>query len=191
MTRRIGFLLAALPPVLAACATHGTEDTSRYAPLPAQPEAAYDLPLGGPETISIAIMDCGETCSTVNVMLDPDNYWQRTSEDGAYSGIAPDGLYASVVAAFEAQGFDDAEGVLDITKDNPDACPQYLERGRIWFIYLGRGETGQRINYNAACTGSIDARRAQKVTVALAALPDLTHIFEGDVTVEDAMGDEE
>lgn len=191
MTRRTGLLLAALAPALAACATHGTEDTSRYAPLPAQPEAAYNLPLGGPETISIAVMDCGEACSTVNVMLDPDNYWQRTSEDGAYSGIAPDGLYASVVAAFEAQGFDDAEGVLDITKDNPDACPQYLERGRMWFIYLGRGETGQRINYDAACTGSLDARRAEKVTEALADLPDLTHIFEGTVTVEDAMGEEE
>ena len=185
-------VLLAASGALAACASHGGQEDSRYAPLPAMPDAAYELPTGGPDTISLAIMDCSEAaCPVVNVMLDPDNYWQRTAEDGAYSGIAPGNLYASVKAAFEEQGFDDADSQLDITKTNPDACPQYLGRGRVYFIYLGRGETGQRIDYDTACAGSLDARRAKNATDALAEMPDLTHIFEGTVTLEDAMGDEE
>lgn len=184
-------LLAGLVPALAACAATSAGERGRYTPVPPIPVKAYELPSGGPQTISIAVMDCSEGCPVVSVMLDPDNYWQRTSEDSAYSGIAPDGLYASVEAAFLAQGFDDAEGVLEIVKDNSTACPQYLERGQVWFIHLGRGETGQWINYDSACVGSIDAMRAQKVTKALAEMSDLTHIFEGTVTLEDAMGDEE
>ena len=136
-------------------------------------------------------MDCDTACPVVDVMLDPDNYWQRTSDAGAYSGIGPDGLYASVAAAFEAEGFDDADGRLDITRGNPDACPQYLARGRVYFIHIGHGATGQRIDFDTACMGSADARRAKNATDALANLPALTQIFEGAVTLEDAMEDEE
>jgi hypothetical protein len=189
-------LLSAAACVLAACASHRGDEPGRYTALPAQPDTAYDLPVGGPDSISIAIMDCRTAgCPVVNVLLDPDNYWQRTAEDGAYSGIAPGNLYASVKAAFEEQGFNDTGSVLDITKGNPVACPQYLGRGRIYYIHLGRGdaggETGQRIDYDAGCSGSLDARRAQFVTEALAEMTDLTHIFEGAVTLEDDMGDEE
>ena len=191
MKRSSPVLAAALVPALTACMAGQAAGTSRYAPLPAAPADAYDLPLGGPQTISLSVMDCGETCQTVNVMLDPDNYWQRSSMDSDYSGIAPGDLYDAVAAAFRAQGFDDADSVLDIVKENATACPQYLERGRVWFIHLSHGETGQRITYDTACAGSIDAVRARKVTEALADLPDLTHIFEGTVTLEDAMGDEE
>jgi len=179
--------------LLAACASRGTDEASRYAPLPMQPDAAYDLPTGGPESISIAVMDCKMPgCPIVNVLLDPDNYWQRTSNDGAYSGIAPGDLYASVKSAFEDQGFDDVASVLDITKDNPAACPQYLQRGLVYYIHLGRGgKPGQRINYDTGCSGSLDARRAEFVTEALAEMTDLTHIIDGAVTLEDDMGDEE
>lgn len=93
--------------------------------------------------------------------------------------------------AFLAQGFDDTDSVLSVTRENPDTCPQYLERGRVYFMHIGRGETGQRIDYDTACTGSLDARRAENLTAALAKLPDLTHISEGAVTLEDDMGDEE
>jgi len=93
--------------------------------------------------------------------------------------------------AFLAQGFDDTDSVLSVTRENPDTCPQYLERGRVYFMHIGRGETGQRLDYDTACTGSLDARRAENLTAALAKLPDLTHIFEGAVTLEDDMGDEE
>jgi hypothetical protein len=178
--------------VLAACTSRGTDEAGRYAPLPAQPDAAYELPTGGPHSISISVMNCeAGGCPVVNVLLDPDNYWQRTAEDGAYSGIAPGDLYASVKAAFEDQGFDDTSSVLDITKDNPALCPQYLRRGRVYYIHLGRGETGQRIDYDTGCSGSLDARRIEFVTEALAEMSDLTHIFEGAVTREDDMGDEE
>ena len=185
-------LLAAIG-TLAACASRGADDASRYAPLPALPDAPYELPIGGPDSISLAIMDCKMAgCPVVNVLLDPDNYWQRTSEDGAYSGIAPGDLYASVKTAFEEQGFDDVGSVLDITKDNPAACPQYLQRGLVYFIHIGRGEqAGQRINYDTGCSGSLDARRAEFVTEALAEMSDLTHIIDGAVTLEDDMGDEE
>ena len=192
MTRAKALLAIGLGFGLAACASHSADMPSRYAPQPAVPEAAYELPTGGPGTISISIMDCSTgACPVVNVMLDPDNYWQRTAEDGAYSGIAPGNLYEDVAEAFEAQGFDDADSVLDITKDNPDACPQYIGRGNVYFIHISRGETGQRINYDTACTGSLDERRAKNVTQALAEMTDLTHIFEGAVTLEDNMGDEE
>jgi hypothetical protein len=93
--------------------------------------------------------------------------------------------------ALLAQGFDDTDSVLSVTRENPDTCPQYLERGRVYFMHTGRGETGQRIDYDTACTGSLDARRAENLTAALAKLPDLTHIFGGAVTLEDDMGDEE
>jgi len=178
--------------VLAACASRNADEADRYAPLPARPDAAYELPTGGPHSISISIMDCQTAgCPVVNVLLDPDNYWQRSAEDGAYSGIAPGDLYAAVKTAFEDQGFDDTDSVLDITKDIPALCPQYLQRGRVYYIHLGRGDTGQRINYDTGCSGSLDARRAEFVTEALAEMSDLTHIFEGAVTVEDDMGDEE
>ena len=185
-------LLAAFG-ALAACTSRGTDDSSLYAPLPALPDAPYKLPTGGPDSISIAIMDCKMPgCPIVNVLLDPDNYWQRTSNDGAYSGIAPGDLYASMQAAFEDQGFDDVASVLDITKDNPAACPQYLQRGLVYYIYLGRdGKPGQRITYDTGCSGSLDARRAEFVTEALAEMTDLTHIIDGAVTLEDDMGDEE
>ena len=177
---------------LAACASRSADEAGRYASLPAQPAAAYELPTGGPHSISIAIMDCeAGGCPVVNVLLDPDNYWQRTAEDGAYSGIAPGDLYASVKAAFEDQGFDDTDSVLDITKDNPALCPQYLKRGQVYYIHLGRGETGQRIDYDTGCSGSLDARRVKFVTEALAEMTDLTYIFDGAVTLEDDMGDEE
>ena len=183
--------LGGLTFLLAACATGTVDEASRYMPPAAPPAEAYELPLGGPETISITFMDCSDACPAVNVMLDPDDYWQHTSADGAYSGIAPEGLYASVLAVFEAQGFDDTDSVLDITKANPDACPRYIGRGRVYFVHLGRGDTGQRITYDTACSGSLDARRMENVTEALAELTDLTHIFEGAVILEDAMGDEE
>ncbi|WP_321490941.1 hypothetical protein [uncultured Hyphomonas sp.] len=185
-------ILFAAVGALAACTSRGTDEAGRQAPLPAQPDTAYELPTGGPHSISISVMDCeAGGCPVVNVLLDPDNYWQRTAEDGAYSGIAPGNLYASVKAAFEDQGFDDTDSVLDITKDNPALCPQYLRRGRVYYIHLGRGETGQRIDYDTGCSGSLDARRAEFVTEALAEMPDLTHLFEGAVTLEDDMGDEE
>ena len=114
-----------------------------------------------------------------------------TADSSATSGTAPDGLYAAMTEAFLAQGFDDTDSVLSVTRENPDTCPQYLERGRVYFMHIGRGETGQRIDYDTACTGSLDARRAENLTAALAKLPDLTHIFEGAVTLEDDMGDEE
>lgn len=190
MIRSTSLLVAGL--TLAACASHKAEEPSRYAPLAARPDTTYELPTGAPESISIAIMDCPETgCRIVNVLLDPDNYWQRTAEDGTYSGIAPGDLYASVKAAFEEQDFDDTDSVLDITKTNPVACPQYLGRGRVYYIHIGRGETGQRIDYDTGCSGSLDAHRAKSVTEALAEMTDLTHIFEGAVTLEDDMGDEE
>lgn len=191
MRHAISIALIGLGPLLSGCIAHGAEEAGRYRPLTAGSDMAYQLPTGGPDTISIAIIDCAETCLPVAVMIDPDDYWQRTSEHGAYSGIAPEGLYAAVKTSFEAQGFDDMDSVLDITKDNPVACPQYLERGRIWLVRLGRGASSQRINYDSACVGSLDARRAQKATDALADLSDLTHILDGTVTVEDAMDDEE
>jgi hypothetical protein len=183
------FLMAGLG--LAACATQGAEAPGRYAASPARPTLTHRLPLGGPHTISLSITDCAETCPVVNVMIDPDNYWQRTADGRATSGTAAGGLYASITDAFLAQGFDDTDSVLSVTKDNPDTCPQYLERGRVYFMHIGRGETGQRIDYDTACNGSLDARRAENLTAALAELPDLTHIFEGAVTPEDDMGDEE
>lgn len=176
---------------LAACATQSSEAPDRYTAPPTRLNLSHRLPLGGPDTISLSITDCAEDCPVVNVMIDPDNYWQRTSDGGATSGTAPDGLHASITEAFLAQGFDDTDSVLSVTKDNPDTCPQYLERGRVYFFHVGRGETGQRIDYDTACNSSLDARRAENLTVALAELPDLTHIFEGAVTLEDDMGDEE
>lgn len=178
---------------LSACAGRNGDISGRYLPLPAQPDAVYELPTGGPDSISISVTDCeAGTCSAVNVLLDPDNYWQRTAEDGAYSGIAPGDLYASVKTAFEDQGFNDTGSMLDITKDNPALCPQYLQRGRVYHMHLGRGDyPGQRIDFDTGCSGSLDARRAEFVIKALAELSDLTHIFEGTVTLEDDMGDEE
>ncbi len=190
MIRIMGLLAAGV--ALTACASRSADGPGRDAHLPAQPAKAYELPIGGPHSISIAIMDCqAGGCPVVNVLLDPDNYWQRSADDGAYSGIAPDGLYASVIAAFEDQGFDDTDSVLDITKDNPALCPQYLQRGRVYYMHIGRGETGQRIDYDTGCSGSLDARRAKFVTEALAEMTDLTHIFDGAVILEDDMGDEE
>ena len=193
MMRRAALLATMLSiGLVTACASARTEDDrpfTRFPPASLEPDS---LPLGGPHTISISVMYCTQNCPIVNVMLDPDNYWQRTSEDGAYSGTGPDGLYSAVSNAFLAQGFDDASGILHVTKDNTIACPQYLERGRIYKIRLGRGAgIGQLINYDSACYGSLDAVRAKNATDALAGLTDLTHIFDGTVTVEDAMGDEE
>jgi hypothetical protein len=185
------FLLAGLGVGLAACATQGAQAPDRYAAPTARPNLSHRLPLGGPHTISLSITDCAEDCPVVNVMIDPDNYWQRTADSGATSGTAPDGLYAAITEAFLAQGFNETDSELTITKDNPDTCPQYLERGHVYFMHIGRGETGQRIDYDTACNGSLDARRAENLTAALAELSDLTHIFEGAVTLEDTMGDEE
>ena len=178
---RAALLCTGLIPALAGCVSVLPGAPSRYTPPPGS--AAYELPLGGDDTISLSKTDCVDGCPVVSVLLDPDDYWQRSAPDSAYSGIGREGFYDSVAMIFEAEGFYDREHPVDILKDNPDTCPQYLEPGEVYFINLARAGIGHRINYDSACTGSAEALRAQNATEALAGLPDLTHIFEGTVTL--------
>ncbi|MCA8901176.1 MAG: hypothetical protein KDA53_07980 [Hyphomonas sp.] len=203
MTRRLtaAALLPGLLLALAACETAGLGpsapreaaditiiDTS--APLPAGlPD--YDLPLGGPDTISLSVVPCADGCPVTNVLIDPDNYWQRTAVDGVTSGDGTDGLYDRIAAAFEAQGFYLFEGTLDIEGGNAATCPDYYEAGQIFYISLSREGASRRINFDAACGGSASADGAADAINTLVQMRDFMDIVSGPQASDELMGGEE
>ena len=151
------------------------------APAPAVATSGYQLPVGGPNTISLSVTSCAEGCPVVNVLLDPDNYWQRTADDGVISGQGRDGLYNEVSDAFQAQGFYAFQGTLDIMKGDERTCPDYYDAGQIFFINLARNSASRRINFDSACGGSASADGAADAINKLVSLRDFMDIVSGTV----------
>ncbi|MEZ5947134.1 MAG: hypothetical protein R3C13_14350 [Hyphomonas sp.] len=209
-------LTAAALPLLALALSACETDLGQYNPLatrapaepavtaPAEPAAPaeepdvlpseaidYDMPVGGPNTISLSVTSCLDGCPVVNVLLDPDNYWQRTAEDGVISGQGRDGLYDDVGNTFQSQGFYAFQGTLDILEGNPSTCPDYYDAGQIFFINLARNSASRRINFDSACGGSASADGAADAINTLVSMRDFMDIVSGTVPEEDTMGDEE
>ncbi|MEZ5997976.1 MAG: hypothetical protein R3B98_04720 [Hyphomonas sp.] len=206
-------LTAAALPVLALALSACETDLGQYNPLasraPAEPAVTtpaatteepavlpsasidYDMPVGGPDTISLSVTACLDGCPVVNVLLDPDNYWQRTAEEGVISGQGRDGLYNEVSAAFQSQGFYAFQGTLDILKGNDLTCPDYYDASQVFFINLARNDTSRRINFDAACGGSASADGAADAINTLVTMRDFMDIVSGTLPEESAMGDEE
>jgi len=166
-------------PTVAEPAAPAVSDVPAAAPAPSA--TGYQLPMGGPNTISMSVTSCAEGCPVVNVLLDPDNYWQRTADDGVISGQGRDGLYNEVANAFQAQGFYAFQGTLDIMKGDERTCPDYYDAGQIFFINLARNSASRRINFDSACGGSASADGAADAINKLVSLRDFMDIVSGTV----------
>lgn len=146
--------------------------------------SGYELPLGGENTFSLSVTGCLDGCPVVNVMLDPDNYWQRTIQNEVTSAEARKGLYDDVTNVFLAQGFYAFKGTLDIMPGNDATCPVYEPGGQIFFISLARNNAQRRVNFDTGCQGTASADAAADAINGIVEIRDYMDIVSGNTPGE-------
>lgn len=152
---------------------------------PAEPAAtSYVIPAGGPNTFSLSVSSCLDGCEVVNVMVDPDNYWQRTSADAVISGQGRDGLYDDVTNAFQAQGFYAFQGKLDITPGSEKTCPDHEAGGQAFFMSMSRNSGNRVVTYDSGCAGSASADAAADAINTVITISDYMAIVDGNVVAD-------
>lgn len=162
-----------------------TEQTDTAANTPAAPvPARYELPLGGENTFSLAVTGCLDGCPVVNVMLDPDNYWQRTIQNDVTSAASRKGLYDEVTNVFLSQGFYAFKGTLDIVPGNDATCPTHEAGGQIFFVSLARNGSQRRINFDTGCQGTASADAAADAINGIVGIRDYMDIVSGNTPGE-------
>lgn len=139
----------------------------------------YDMPIGGANTISLSVSSCISGCPVVNVLLDPDNYWQRTAPEGVTSGQGREGLYNEVSNIFQAEGFYTFRGKLDIIEGNQSTCSDYQAGGQAFFISLSRNNARRRINFDTGCEGSASADAAADAINSIINVRDFMAVING------------
>jgi hypothetical protein len=144
---------------------------------PAHP--SYVVPKGGPNTFSLSVSPCVSDCEIVNVMLDPDNYWQRTSSDSVTTGQGRAGLYDDVTNAFQAQGFYAFQGALKITEGSEKTCPNHEANGQAFYISLSRNSGARTVTFDTGCAGSASADGAADAINTLVTIGDYMAIVDG------------
>lgn len=144
---------------------------------PAKP--SYAVPKGGPNTLSLSVSPCVTDCEIVNVMLDPDNYWQRTSSDAVTTGQGRTGLYDDVSNAFQAQGFYAFQGALSINKGSEKTCPEHEAGGQAFYLSLSRNNGTRTVTFDTGCAGSASADGAADAINTLVTIGDYMAIVDG------------
>ncbi len=192
MTRRAGLL--ALVPAIAGCAVVPVGQFSP-APIvigeadsrPAQaassasrlPQPDFDVPEGGPDTVGLAVAGCLEGCTSISVLLDPDNSWQRTGPEGTITGQSRKGLHTAVVDALRANGLHLITDRLDILPGNSPVCPEYTEGGQVIQFALAEAGSLRQIVFDTGCAGSASATAARDAVNALVVISELMDILAG------------
>ncbi len=157
-----------------------TSETAQTVPAVSAPSSTgYDMPVGGANTISLSVSSCINGCPVVNVLLDPDNYWQRSAPEGVTSGQGREGLYNEVSNIFQAEGFYTFRGELDIIKGNQSTCSDYQAGGQAFFISLSRNNARRRINFDTGCAGSASADAAADAINSLIEVRDFMSVING------------
>lgn len=141
--------------------------------------AALPPRLGGPDTVGIVVASCVKGCPAVTVLLDPDNYWQRTASGSQTTGNGRANLYADVLSAFAAQGFYGFEGGLNIVEGNRQLCPDYQPGGQLYRLSLSRKGGYRNIQFDTGCVGSPSADGAADAINAMAGISDFVNIVSG------------
>lgn len=157
-----------------------TETTAPTAPV----STAYELPLGGENTFSLAVTGCLDDCPVVNVLLDPDNYWQRTVQNEVISAQGRNGLYDDVTNVFLAQGFYAFKGTLDILPGNDATCPTHEADGQLFYFSLSRNGSQRRINFDTGCQGTASADAAADAINGIVEIRDYMDIVSGNTPGE-------
>ena len=145
----------------------------------------YEMPVGGENTFSLSVTGCLDSCPVVNVLLDPDNYWQRTAPEGVISGQGRDKLYDDVTNLFQAQGFYALKGQINILPGYDALCSDYAEPGQVFYISMSRNSGRRQLNFDTGCAGSAAADGAADAINGLIGLPEYMDIVSG-VTPGDA-----
>ncbi|MGH1421424.1 MAG: hypothetical protein ACRBEQ_06370 [Hyphomonas sp.] len=158
----------------------GTPDTTA----PTVTTGSYELPLGGENTFSLAVTGCVEDCPVVNVLLDPDNYWQRTVQNEVTSAAGRKGLYDDVTNVFLAQGFYAFKGTLDIMPGNDATCPTHEAGGQIFYFSLARNGSQRRVNFDTGCQGTASADAAADAINGIVEIRDYMDIVSGNTPGE-------
>ncbi len=149
-------------------------------PAPAAPaRASYQVPRGGDSTISFSMAGCLDGCPIVNVMIDPDNYWQRVAPEGSKTGQGRAKLYDDVSNAFQAQGFYLFQGELNIMPGNEATCSDYQPGGQVFYVSLSRNNGHRTINFDSGCAGSASADGAADAINALVGITDYMDVVSG------------
>ena len=130
-------------------------DDAGWSQLPAQPQ-------GGENTISLSVANC-PTCPMVNVMVDPDGYWQRSEAGGVITGQSSPALYNNMVQSLAAGGLYNWPSNISIIPSFEATCPQYLGQSQVFFISMSLAGTRQRTLFDAGCAGSNYANDAVAV----------------------------
>lgn len=138
----------------------------------------YQIPTGGPNTFSFAITNC-DACPFTNVMIDPDNYWQRRDSKGVIGGQGRAGLYNDVTNAFQAQGFYYFEGAIDIVPSNTELCPTQVGSGQTFHISMRRNNGARKVIFDASCAGSASAEGAAEGINTVIGITDFADIVSG------------
>jgi hypothetical protein len=150
------------------------------APIAALPTGpAYEIPRGGENTISLSVTGCAVGCSVVNVMLDPDSYWQRKAPEDNTTGRGRAELYDTVANVFQANGFYAVRGAVNIMPENTDLCPDYQAGGQVFFMSLSRNSANRTIAFDTGCAGSATADAAADAINTLINVSDYMDIVSG------------
>jgi hypothetical protein len=173
----------------AAPAPVRTGDTSGSPPPAATPTAKpaiapparvnYQVPRGGDNTISFSMAGCLDGCPIVNVMIDPDNYWQRVAPEGSKTGQGRAKLYDDIANAFQAQGFYLFQGELNIMPGNEATCSDYQPGGQVFYVSLSRNSGHRIINFDSGCAGSASADGAADAVNTLVGITDYMDVVSG------------
>jgi hypothetical protein len=160
--------------------TSSTRTSTTRTSTPRVTAPAYSVPTGGPNTFSLSVSSCLSGCEIVNVMIDPDNYWQRTATGATTKGQSRARMYDDVANAFQAQGFYAFQGQLDILPGNDKTCSDYAPGGQVFFLSMSRN-SGQRIvNYDTGCAGSASADAAADAINTLVQITDYMEVVSGN-----------
>lgn len=148
-------------------------------PTATSPRASYQVPRGGDNTISFSMAGCLDGCPIVNVMIDPDNYWQRVAPEGSRTGQGRTRLYDDVANSFQAQGFYNFQGDLNIMPGNAALCSDYQPGGQVFYMSLSRNSGHRTINFDSGCAGSASADGAADAINALVGITDFMDVVSG------------
>lgn len=158
--------------------TTQTKQNQTVTPAPAS--GSYQLPTGGTNTFSFSIANCS-TCPYTNVMVDPDNYWQRRDSKSAVSGQGRVGLYNDVTNAFQAQGFYAFQGEVNIRPGNSELCPSHKSGAQSFQISMKRNSGARLVYFDGGCSGSASADGAAAAINSVIGISDFAAIVAGEV----------
>lgn len=137
-------------------------------------------PLGGDNTISISVANCFN-CPMVNVLIDPDGYWQRSEGDGVITGQADPGLYNAIVQSVAAGGLYSWPERVDIIPAVQATCPDHAGKGQLFFMGLSLAGQRRQTVFDAGCAGSNYADQAANAINQVSRITPFQDILSGRV----------